>query len=34
VVNNKYKTLKAEAGNMAVWGPPVPVIWGGEKLTA
>ncbi|KAK1056765.1 hypothetical protein LTR74_014645 [Friedmanniomyces endolithicus] len=34
VVNNKYTTLKAEAGNMAVWGPPVPVIRGGEKLTA
>ncbi|KAK0300376.1 hypothetical protein LTR82_018327, partial [Friedmanniomyces endolithicus] len=33
VVNNKYKTLKAEAGNMAVWGPPVPKIWSGEKLT-
>ncbi|KAK4893331.1 hypothetical protein LTR27_008225 [Elasticomyces elasticus] len=34
VVNEEYETLKAEAGNMAVWGPPVPVIWGGKQPTA
>ena len=31
VVNEDTELLRAEAGNMAVWGPPVPVIWGGKK---
>ncbi|KAK4551891.1 hypothetical protein LTR86_010792 [Recurvomyces mirabilis] len=31
LVNENTKLLRAEAGNMAVWGPPVPVVWGGGK---
>ena len=31
VVNEEYQILRAEAGNMAVWGPPVPVVWGGKQ---
>jgi catechol 2,3-dioxygenase-like lactoylglutathione lyase family enzyme len=31
VVNADYETFRAKAGNMAVWGPPVPVVWGGKK---
>ncbi|KAK3075512.1 hypothetical protein LTR53_001129 [Teratosphaeriaceae sp. CCFEE 6253] len=34
VVNEECKTTKFEAGNMAVWGPPVPVIWGGKAPVA
>lgn len=36
LVNEDTKLLRAEAGNMAVWGPPVPVIWGGgaKEITA
>ncbi|KAK6429096.1 hypothetical protein LTR95_014758 [Oleoguttula sp. CCFEE 5521] len=28
VVNEDTEILRAEAGHMAVWGPPVPAIWG------
>lgn len=31
LVNEDYQTWRAAAGNMAVWGPPVPVVWGGKQ---
>ena len=31
VVNADTELLRAEAGNMAVWGPPVPSILGGKQ---
>ncbi|KAK4556985.1 hypothetical protein LTR86_005966 [Recurvomyces mirabilis] len=31
VVNEDVRVLRAEAGNMAVWGPPVPEIWHAKK---
>ncbi|KAK4502776.1 hypothetical protein PRZ48_006202 [Zasmidium cellare] len=31
VVNGKHEIYRAAAGNMAVWGPPVPAIWGGKQ---
>lgn len=34
VVNETAEILRAEAGDMAVWGPPVPVIWGGKQQIA
>ena len=34
IVNETYETLRAPAGVMAVWGPPVPVIWGGTQQIA
>lgn len=34
VVNEDVGTTWAEAGNMAVWGPPVPAVWGGKKISA
>ncbi|KAK6402626.1 hypothetical protein LTR95_019050, partial [Oleoguttula sp. CCFEE 5521] len=33
VVNEDTKILRAEAGHMAVWGPPVPAIWGAKAGT-
>nr|OQO24356.1 hypothetical protein B0A51_06640 [Rachicladosporium sp. CCFEE 5018] len=33
VVNEDTEILRAEAGHMAVWGPPVPAIWGGKVKT-
>jgi catechol 2,3-dioxygenase-like lactoylglutathione lyase family enzyme len=30
VVNEDTELTRAAAGNMAVWGPPVPAIWGGS----
>ena len=34
LVNEDTKTTRAEAGNMAVWGPPVPAVWGGQEISA
>ncbi|KAK5727915.1 hypothetical protein LTR17_012338 [Elasticomyces elasticus] len=31
VVNEDTATTRAEAGNMAVWGPPVPELWHAKK---
>lgn len=31
LVNGDTSVHRAAAGNMAVWGPPVPVIWGGKQ---
>ncbi|KAK1807264.1 hypothetical protein LTR12_018392 [Friedmanniomyces endolithicus] len=34
VVNDELPTAKFEAGHMAVWGPPVPAVWGGKTPVA
>lgn len=34
VVNEDAELSRAAAGDMAVWGPPVPAIWAGEAVTA
>ena len=33
VVNEDTELTRAAAGNMAVWGPPVPAIWGAKQAT-
>ncbi|KAF7590095.1 hypothetical protein BBP40_003251 [Aspergillus hancockii] len=33
MVNNDAEVTRAAAGNMAVWGPPVPAIWGGSQTS-
>jgi hypothetical protein len=34
MVNNTTEVTRAAAGNMAVWGPPVPEIWGGSQTSS
>lgn len=34
MVNDEAQTSRAAAGNMAVWGPPVPAIWGGSQTSS
>ncbi|KAK4551896.1 hypothetical protein LTR86_010797 [Recurvomyces mirabilis] len=34
VVNDELPTAKFEAGHIAVWGPPVPAVWGGKTPVA